>query len=82
MATQAEVRQAAKQRVRRIRAQMKLVDTRHELLDRRLMKLLDRKTLITIDAFDSWLRDYDGYYVRIRMLEGYIIAAMTAFLVD
>lgn len=82
MATQAEVRQQAKARVRKIRAMMKAVDTRHELLDRRLLKLLDRKTLITIDSFDSWLRNYDGYYARIKQLEQHIVAAMTTFLVD
>ena len=46
------------------------------------MKLLDRKMLITIDSFDSWLRNYDQYYMRIKSLEGTIIAAMTTFLVD
>ncbi len=82
MATQAEIRQTAKTRVRRLRAAMKRVDTQHELLDRRLMKLLDRKMLITLDSFNSFLQNYDVYYMRIKALEGTIIAAMTVFLVD
>jgi len=80
--TQAQQRQIAKHRVRVMRGALKVVDTRTELLDRRLTKLLDRQTLITIDSFDSWLKHYDGFYTRIRILEQTIIHAMTTFLVE
>ena len=65
-----------------MRRSLKQVDTRLELLDRRLLKLLERDTLITLDSFDSWLKNYDGFYVKIRALELTIVNAMTTFLVD
>lgn len=82
MPSQAQQRQIAKQRVRVMRSSLKQVDTRLELLDRRLIKLLDRETLITLDSFNSWLKNYDGFYVRVRLLEGTIIHAMTTFLAE
>lgn len=80
MPTQAQQRQIAKHRVRVMRGALKVVDTRLELLDRRLIKLLDRQTLITLDSFNTWLKNYDGFYIRIRILEQTIIHAMTTFL--
>lgn len=82
MPTQAEVRQLAKRRVRLMRSSLKVVDTRLELMDRRLMKLLDRKTLITVGAFDSFLRQMDGFYARIREFERFVINVMTVFLTE
>ena len=82
MPTQAEVRQQAKRRVRLMRAQLKVVDTRLELMDRRLIKLLDRRTLITVQAFDSFLKMMDGFYARIRMFERFVISVMTTFLTE
>lgn len=82
MPTQAQQRQIAKHRVRVMRGALKVVDTRLELLDRRLIKLLDRETLITLDSFNTWLKNYDGFYVRIRILEQTIVHAMTTFLTE
>lgn len=82
MPTQAQQRQIAKHRVRVMRGALKVVDTRIELLDRRLIKLLDRQTLITVDSFNTWLKNYDGFYIRIRILEQTIMHAMTTFLVE
>lgn len=82
MPTQAQQRQIAKHRVRVMRGALKVVDTRIELLDRRLIKLLDRQTLITVDSFNTWLKNYDGFYVRIRILEQTIVHAMTTFLAE
>lgn len=65
-----------------MRGALKVVDTRIELLDRRLMKLLERQTLITVDSFNTWLKNYDGFYTRIRILEQTIMHAMTTFLVE
>jgi hypothetical protein len=65
-----------------MRGALKVVDTRLELLDRRLIKLLDRETLITLDSFNTWLKNYDGFYVRIRILEQTIVHAMTTFLTE
>ena len=82
MPTQAEVRQKAKQRVRRMRHVLKQVDTRLELMDRRLVSLLDVDRLITVRSFDSYLKNMDGFFVRIRALETNTIHAMTTFLID
>lgn len=65
-----------------MRGAVKLVDTRVEILERRLDKLLERKTLITVDSFDSYLKHLSGLFIRIQMLEKTTMHAMTTFLIE
>ncbi len=82
MPTQAQQRQIAKHRVRVLRGALKIVDTRVELMDRRLKKLLERETLITVGSFDSFLVNMNGLFERIKVLEQTTMHAMTTFLIE
>lgn len=82
MPTQAQQRQIAKHRVRVMRGALKLVDTRLEIMERRLNKLLERETLITVGSFDSYLKNMAGFFERIKILEQTTMHAMTTFLIE
>jgi len=82
MATQAQVRQQAKERVRVVKRSLRVADTRLEVMERRLDKLLDRKTLITVESFDSFLGTMDLFYARVRQFERTVIAVMTVFITE
>lgn len=79
MATQAQVRQKAKERVRDLRRGLKPVDTTLEKMDRRLNKLLERETLIQIESFDSLLNDFDSFVKNIQEFERLITNVMIVF---
>lgn len=79
MATQAQVRQRAKERVRDLRRGLKPVDTTLEKMDRRLNKLLERETLIQIESFDSLLTDFDSFVKNIQEFERLITNVMIVF---
>ncbi len=82
MPTQAQQRQVAKTRVRALRASLKIVDTRLEIMERRLDKLLDRKTLITVDSFNSYLENMRAFYAKVRLHELNTLAVMTTFIIE
>lgn len=79
MATQAQARQRAKERVRQVKRALKQVDTRLEVLERRQDKLLERKQLITIEAWDSYLDNWDKMVEALREYERTLIAVMIVF---
>lgn len=79
MGTQAQERQRAKERVRQVKRALKVVDTRLEVLERRLDKLLERKTLITIDAWDSYLSNWDSMVEAMRAYERTLTEVMIVF---
>lgn len=79
MATQAQVRQQAKERVRVIKRSLRVVDTSLEVLERRLNKLLERETLITIESFDSFLKNWDQMVTKIQDFERTLTNVMVIF---
>lgn len=79
MATQAQVRQQAKERVRVVKRSLRVVDTALEVLERRLNKLLERETLITIESFDSFLKNWDTMVNRIQEFERTLTNVMVIF---
>lgn len=79
MATQAAVRTKAKEKVRVIRRSLRKVDTSLEIMERRLDKLLERETLIQIQSFDSFLKQFDQFITLIRDFERTLINVMIIF---
>lgn len=79
MATQAQARQRAKERVRQVKRALKKVDTRLEVMERRLDKLLERETLIQIDSFDSFLKNYDTFIGMVKDFERTLTNVMVVF---
>ena len=79
MATQAQARSRAKERVRQVKRSLKKVDTRLEIMERRLDKLLERDTLIQIDSFDSFLKNFDVFIDLIKDLERTLTNVMVVF---
>lgn len=81
MPTQAQARTAAKSRVRQIKRTLRTVDTKLEVMERRLNKLLERETLIQAKSFDSFLKELSQFFERVRDLERTIQLVMTIFLI-
>lgn len=77
--TQGEARQKAKERVRTVKRSLKAVDTQLEVMERRLNKLLDRKSLITIESFDSLLQNYDTFVGKLHDYEKTLTEVMILF---
>lgn len=82
MATQAQARQAAKARVRNIKRALRKVDTKLEVMERRLDKLLERERLIQTQGFNSFLEETRDFYELIRSFEATMVATMTIFMID
>lgn len=79
MATQAQARSRAKERVRVVKRGLKKVDTKLETMERRLDKLLERDTLIQIDSFDSFLKNYDDFIKLVQEFERTLTNVMVVF---
>lgn len=77
--TQGQARQKAKERVRVVKRSLKAVDTNLEVMERRLDKLLERKTLITLESFDSLLTNYDSFIDKIHDYEKTLTEVMILF---
>jgi hypothetical protein len=77
--TQGQARQKAKERVRVVRRALRVVDTGLEVMERRLDKLLERKTLITLESFDSLLTNYDGFIGKVQEFEKTLTEVMILF---
>lgn len=82
MSTQAQVRQTAKERVRTLKRSLKRVDTKLEILERRLDKLLERQTLITTESFDSFLKNYDGFVNEVGQFEVTLTEVLILFSIN
>lgn len=82
MPTQAQVRTQAKERVRVLKRALKKVDTKLEVLERRADKLLERERLITIDAFESYLKNYDQFIIEIKKYEMTLLNVMVIFTIN
>lgn len=82
MATQAEIRQQRKNRVRRLRASLRKLDTQHEVLERRLDKMLTVEREISFKSFNSFIENKREYDRRLRNFELMMAAIIGLFLVD
>lgn len=80
MATQAVQRQLARAKVRIIKRSLRTVDTSLEVMERRLNKILETERLVTTASFDSFLKNMDKFYVRVRSFETTVILVMTVML--
>ncbi len=79
MPTPGERRQAAKERVRKLKRGLRKVDTKLEVMERRLDKILERDTLVQLPTFDSWLTNWDNFIEEIREMERLITNVMIIF---
>lgn len=59
--TEASIRNRAKERVRQVKRALHDVDTKLEICERRLDKMLERKTLIQVPTFESYLKNHDTF---------------------
>lgn len=69
MPSDAEVRRERKQALRQVRAAEKALDTEIERMERRLLRLLDRRTILTIKSAEELNRFYDQLVQRINNLQ-------------
>lgn len=82
MATQAEIRTQRKNRVRRLRASLRRLDTQHEVLERRLDKMLTVEREISLKSFDSFIKNKREYDNRLRGFEITMAGVIGLFLID
>lgn len=82
MATQAEIRVRRKNRVRRVRASLRKLDTQHEVLERRLDKMLTVEREVSLKSFNSFLMNKREYDRRLRAFETTLMAVIGLFLID
>lgn len=82
MATQAEIRTMRKNRVRRLRASLRKLDTQHEILERRLDKMLTVEREISFKSFNSFLENKRVYNRKLAAFETVLVATMGLFLID
>ena len=82
MATQAEIRTQRKQRVRKLRASLRKLDTQHEVLERRLDKMLTVEREVSLKSFNSFIENKREYDRRLRNFEIVMAAVIGLFLVD
>lgn len=75
MATEAELQRERKEALRQVRRVQRAADTMIEKMERKLFKLLDRKTLIQErDAVELYDKYYKPFVDQIRVLENALIA--------
>lgn len=82
MPTQAEIRVQRKTRVRRLRASLRKLDTQHEVLERRLDRMLEVEREVSFKSFDSFIKNKRVYDRRLRDFELVMAAIIGLFLVD
>lgn len=82
MATQAEIRTRRKNRVRRLRASLRTLDTQHEVLERRLDKMLTVEREVSLKSFDSFMKNKRIYDSKLRAFELVLMATIGLFIVD
>lgn len=58
---------------------MRTTDSKLEVLERRLDKLLERDTLIQMPSFDSWLKSWAEFIAEVREMERVITNVMIVF---
>lgn len=75
--TEAQVRNRAKERVRQVKRALHDTDTALEILERRLDKMLERKTLIQVGTFDSYLDAHDNLIERVERYTRTLIDVLT-----
>lgn len=77
MATQAEERRKRKAGLRQVRRTQRTFDTAIEKLERRIFRLLDRKTLITIESASDLTDLYEDVLRAQRQFEADLAAFLT-----
>lgn len=79
MPTPGQARQSAKERVRKLKRALRKVDTKLEVMERRLDKILERDSLVQLPTFDSWLNNWDGFIDEVKAMERVITNVMIIF---
>ena len=81
--TEAQIRNRAKERVRQVKRGLHDVDTALEVLERRLDKMLERKTLIQVPTFEKYLVKHDDLIDKVqrytKLLSDVLIIFSTVF---
>lgn len=73
----AQRRNAVNRGLRQVRKAYRQADSQGEILERELDRLIDRKTIVSPESFQSMLRQYEGYSRAVRAMESTIQAAYT-----
>jgi hypothetical protein len=79
MPTPGQARQSAKERVRKLKRALRKVDTKLEIMERRLDKILERDSLVQLPTFDSWLNNWDQFILEVKEMERVIVNVMIIF---
>ena len=75
MATFAEVQRKRKEALREVRRRQRATDSSIERMERRIFRLLDRKTLLNVnDAIELYDKYYKEFISNVRLLERGLIA--------
>jgi len=75
--TEAAIRNRAKERVRQVKRALHDADTALEICERRLDKMLSRKTLIQVGTFDSYLKHHDAMIKKLQDYTRVLIDILT-----
>jgi len=75
--TEAQIRNRAKERVRQVKRALHDADTSLEVLERRLDKILERKTLVQAGTFESYLQDHDVLIDKVERYTRTLIDVLT-----
>lgn len=75
--TEAQVRNRAKERVRQVKRALHDADTSLEVLERRLDKMLERKTLIQTNTFETYMKNHDVFIGKIQEYTRTLIDVLT-----
>jgi hypothetical protein len=65
--------------VRKLKRALRKVDTKLEIMERRLDKILERDSLVQRPTFDSWLNNWDQFIVEVKEMERVITNVMIIF---
>lgn len=79
MPTQAVQRARRKEKVRVVKRALRKVDTRLEVMERRLDKILKVEREVSIDSFDSFLKNWDVFVTQVQEFERTLTNVMIIF---
>lgn len=79
MATQAVQRAQRKEKVRVVKRSLRKVDTRLEVMERRLDKILEVEREVSIQSFQSFLDNWDKFVDQIQVFERDLTNVMIIF---
>lgn len=79
MPTQAVQRARRKEKVRVVKRSLRKVDTRLEVMERRLDKILEVEREVSIQSFQSFLDNWDKFVDQIQVFERDLTNVMIIF---